>query len=323
MSAVTAEDVLSSAAARWRRIDPLLPDPHPAVDTGCGVELTVPAADGRAAAVGWCRHLEIAPDAEELAWGAPAQFWLTARVAGDPEEPGIGAALDELLVRWRAHLGSQQATAGEDSQAAIRWPSRDVAGARALLRHGLQPLTVIAVRSAGRAVPDQAPAPDGVRIRQAGPDDVAAVAALTMEVIRYDQHFGSVQLHPHAERAERHAAEDTLALSEPWTWLAERDGQAIGLLVAQPPERARWIAAVTSQDPVAYLATMAVRPDERGSGIGGALVAELHRRLDAAGVAVTLLHHGQLNPLSAPFWNRMGYRPLWTSWEIRPARALR
>jgi hypothetical protein len=52
MSAVTAEDVLSSAAARWRRIDPLLPDPHPAVDTGCGVELTVPAADGRAAAVG-------------------------------------------------------------------------------------------------------------------------------------------------------------------------------------------------------------------------------------------------------------------------------
>ena len=47
------------------------------------------------------------------------------------------------------------------------------------------------------------------------------------------------------------------------------------------------------------------------------------RELDAAGVAVTLVHHGQLNPLSAPIWSRMGYRPLRTGWEIRPAQALR
>jgi predicted N-acetyltransferase YhbS len=68
---------------------------------------------------------------------------------------------------------------------------------------------------------------------------------------------------------------------------------------------------------------LSVRPDERGSGVGAALVAGLHRALEAAGVAVTPLHHGQVNPLSAPFWSRMGYRPLWTNWEIRPARALR
>jgi GNAT superfamily N-acetyltransferase len=67
---------------------------------------------------------------------------------------------------------------------------------------------------------------------------------------------------------------------------------------------------------------MSVRPDERGAGVGTGLAAELHRQLDAADVAVTLPHHGLLNPLSAPFWNRMGYRPLWTNWEIRPARAL-
>lgn len=30
-----------------------------------------------------------------------------------------------------------------------------------------------------------------------------------------------------------------------------------------------------------------------------------------------------LNPLSAPFWSRMGYRPLWTGWEVRPAASLR
>jgi predicted N-acetyltransferase YhbS len=323
MSAVIAEGVLDSAAGRWRRIDPLLPDPRARADTGCGAELTVPAADGRAAAVGWCRHREIAPEAAELAWGAAAQFWLTAGVAGDPGEPGIGTALDELLARWRAHLAAEPAAAGEDSQAAVRWPSRDIGGVRALLSHGLQPLTITAARPAGRAGPDVAPGRSGLRIRPADPGDVAVVTALTVEVIRFDQHFGSVLLRPNAEQAQRQAAEQTLARPEPWTWLAERDGQAIGLLVAEPPDRAGWIAPATGQSPVAYLGTMSVRPDQRGSGVGTALVAALHRELDAAGVAVTLLHHSLLNPLSTPFWSRMGYRPLWASWEIRPARALR
>jgi predicted N-acetyltransferase YhbS len=323
MSGLTAEDVLCSAAGRWRRIDPLLPDPGPSGDPGCGAELTVPAANGRAAAVGWCRHRQIEPEAAELAWGAAGQFWLTPRVAGDAAEPGIGAALDELLVRWRAHLAAEPAAAGHDTQAAVRWPSRDIGGVRALLRHGLLPLTILAARPAGRAMPDATPRPGGLRIRPAGPGDVAAVTELALEVIRFDQHFGSVLLHPHAERAQWQAAEQNLARPEPWTWLAERDGQAVGLLVAEPPERSGWIAAATGPGPVAYLGTMSVLPGERGAGVGTALVAGLHRKLDAAAVAVTLLHHGQLNPLSAPFWSRMGYRPLWTSWQVRPARALR
>jgi predicted N-acetyltransferase YhbS len=322
MSAALAY-ALSSAADRWRRIDPLLPDPKPPADAGCGAELTVSASNGRIAAAGWCRHHEVKPEAAELAWGAATQFWLTTQVADDPAEPGIGAALDELLACWRTHLAAESAAAGKDTQAAVRWPSRDIGGVRALLRHGLQPLTVIAARPAGRAVPDATPGHDGLRIRPAGPGDVATVTALTLEVIRFDQHFGSVLLHPHAERAERQAAEQILSLPEPWTWLAERDGRPVGLLIAQPPERAGWIAPATRQAPVAYLATLSVLQDERGSGVGTALVAELHRMLDAAGVAVTLLHHGQLNPLSAPFWSRMGYRPLWTSWETRPARTLR
>jgi predicted N-acetyltransferase YhbS len=165
--------------------------------------------------------------------------------------------------------------------------------------------------------------PHGLRIRPAGPGDLAAVTGLTLEVIRFDQHFGSVELHSHAERAEQRAAQQMLARPEPWTWLAERDDQAVGLLVAEPPDRAGWITAATGLGPAAYLATMSVLPGERGAGVGTALVAELHRKLDAAGAAVTLLHHGQLNPLSAPFWSRMGYRPLWTNWEIRPALALR
>jgi GNAT superfamily N-acetyltransferase len=324
MPAVITEDVLSSVAWRWGQIDRLLPVPKLPAEAGCSAELIVAEADGRPTAVGWCRHRFFEPDAAELAWGAAAaQFWLTPYVAGDAAEPGIGSALYALLSGWGAHLAADQATEGEDSQATIRWPSRDTGGVRALLRHGLQPLTVIAARPAGRPLPATVPAPDDLRIRRAGPGDVADVTALTLDVIRFDQHFGSALVRPHAERAHRREAEQTLATPQPWTWLAERAGQAIGLLVAQPPDQAGWIAPSTSQRPVAYLSTMSVQPDDRGTGVGTALVAELHRELDAAGVAVTLLHHALLNPLSTPFWSRMGYRPLWTTFEIRPARALR
>ncbi len=57
--------------------------------------------------------------------------------------------------------------------------------------------------------------------------------------------------------------------------------------------------------------------------VGAALVGHAHNVLDTRGVQTTLLHYAQVNPLSAPFWSRMGYRPLWTGWEARPAWALR
>jgi len=60
----------------------------------------------------------------------------------------------------------------------------------------------------------------------------------------------------------------------------------------------------------------------RGHGVGTALVRHAHAALDAAGVDVTLLHYSSLNPLSAPFWHRCGYRPLWTFWHAFPARRL-
>jgi GNAT superfamily N-acetyltransferase len=80
---------------------------------------------------------------------------------------------------------------------------------------------------------------------------------------------------------------------------------------------------MTGLAPVAYLELMVVLPGLRGQGVGTALVDEFHRTADAAGVAVTLLHYEQVNPLSGPFWSHRGYRPLWTSWEVRPAPALR
>jgi len=163
----------------------------------------------------------------------------------------------------------------------------------------------------------------GVTIRPAGPGDEAQVTDLELRLIRFDGHFGGPVWRPATAQLVRDEIRDSLTRPDPWTWLAERGGRAVGIIVAQPPDESAWIAGMTSRTPAAYLQTMFVDAAERGTGVGAALVRNLHARLDDQGVAATLLHHSQVNPLSAPFWYRMGYRPLWTSWEARPASAMR
>jgi GNAT superfamily N-acetyltransferase len=326
----TACGVIAHVARRWQAVDPLLPVPEPP-PPGCGARLIVAGADGQPTALGSCEHWVGAPGSMDLAWGAARRFQLTPQVAG----PDVTDALDRLLSLWRDHLAGQPHTDEQDTAAVVTWPSRDIDGVAALLRHGFAPLAVVAARPAGCRLPGSAAADGsaatgpgdaadkGVRIRRAGPADIDAVVRLGLEVVRFDAHFSDTIERPETAEALRGEAAGLLGGSGPWTWLAERDGTAIGLLAAERPESAGWIAPMTQLAPVAYLVLMVVLPGERASGIGADLVARLHHDVEAAGVALTLLHYEQLNPLSAPFWSQQGYRPLWTTWEARPARAVR
>jgi GNAT superfamily N-acetyltransferase len=313
----TASGLSQRAARRLAAIDPLLAAPP--VPAGCGAELAVTGPDGPVAALGTCEHWAGEPESLELTWGAARRFQLTPQIAG----PDVAAPLDELLARWRGHLGAVPEAAGEDTAVVLTWPTRDADGPRTLLRHGLAPRAVIAARAAGRRSPAVVPLDPGVRIRRAGPADLDAVVRLGMETIRYDAHFGTVIERPGTPGALSSEAARVLAAPDPWVWLAERDGAAIALLYAERPELAGWIAPMVQAEPVAYVELMDVLPGERGAGVAGALVEQLHRAVDDAGVAVTLLHYEQVNPLSGPFWSQQGYRPLWTTWEARPASTLR
>jgi GNAT superfamily N-acetyltransferase len=326
----SAEQTTSAAAIarRWQAIDRLLPPPR-ASGAGCGVELIVAGDDGQPAATGSCQHWAGTPDSLELTWGAARRFQLMAAVAG----PDVGNALDQLLSRWRDHLAVVPGADAADSAAMVNWPSRDIKGVAALVRHGLSPLAVIAARiqdhHPGAPANDPAFADaagrtrQGLRIRRAGPADIDAVVRLGMEVIRYDAYFGGVTERPGTAAALRREAAGVLTGPEPWTWLAERDGRTVGMIAAERPESAGWIASLAGPAPVAYVLLLGVLPGERGSGVGAALAGRLHEVADEVGVAVMLLHYAQVNPLSAPFWGRQDYRPLWTCWETRPARSIR
>jgi len=311
-------DVNRAVGRRWHAIDPLLPEPA-TLPTGCGEPLVVNGDNGRVAGLGVCVHQHIPPQSLNQTWGAADRFTLVPRLPGQDVSDGLG----QLLTEWRDHLAGIGAARGPDTSASVVWPSLDITGIQALLRHGLQPLTVIAARTRPNGPPPAPRGAYGVTIRPAGPGDEDQVLDLELRLIRYDMHFGGPVWRPATARLVRDEIRDSLTRADPWTWLAERNGRAVGLLVAQPPQEAGWIAGMTNKTPSAYLQTMFVEGQERGTGIGAALVKNLHARLDGMGVAVTLLHHSQVNPLSAPFWYRMGYRPLWTSWEARPASALR
>ena len=315
MSAV-AEDPVSSLRAlvtrRWQAIDPLLPDPAPP-SAGCGTELVVPGPDGHPAVIGTCEHWQGEAGSLDLSWGAARRFMLSPQIAG----PDIGDALDRLLSLWRQHLAGVPGSADPDTAAVVTWPSRDIDGVRTLLRHGLAPLGVVAARpmgprpgragnsQAGPGLAGDAEAPlPGLRIRRAGTEDLAAVARLGLEVIRYDAHFGGVIERPGTLDALRGELPPMLA-GEAWTWLAERDGTPIGLLAAERPEAAGWIAPMVRLSPVAYLMLMVVAPEERGTGTGALMVSRLHDEVTAAGVPVTLLHYEQTNPLTGGIHRRV------------------
>jgi len=303
------------AGRRWQAIDPLLPA-ITGWTTGCGANLTVHGPDGSLVAAGSCVHWTAAGGSLDLIEAPPRRFVLMPYLTGSD----VLNALDTLLSRWRDHLAAVPEAAAADTTAMIRWPSRDVTGVRALLAHGLAPFGVTAARPVRRAPAVVAYCSPSVRIRRATPADLDVVLAMTMEVLRFDAYFGVLEP-PGAEQELR--AQLAAELEEdPWTWLAERDGDPVGMLTAERPESAAYIAPRTSGSPAACLLALYVAPAERGTGVGAALTGQLHRSAEAAGVGVILLEYEQVNPLSVPFWGRQGYRPLWTAWEARPARRL-
>jgi GNAT superfamily N-acetyltransferase len=295
--------VLSAHRARLRGIDPLLPESGPLPEAAPGdTPLAAPAA------VGVERRVVIEPHDLQATWGALDQRWLLARAAAP-------AAMAALLTRWREHL--LETPAGPDSAAIVVWPSRDLPMTPAFVAHGLIPDHVIAVRPAGRPA---ATTPAAVRVRRAKAADLDVVVDLRLEEARFGAQLSQLPARPGTAALMRDRYATTLAVDEPWIWLAELDATAVGLVSVAVGDQAAWIAPLVAATPVAYVDCAAVAPTHRGGGIAAALIHQVHHALDDAGIAATLLHYSALNPLSAPFWHRSGYRPLHTRWQLSPAR---
>jgi hypothetical protein len=154
-------------------------------------------------------------------------------------------ALDLLFSRCRDHLDRVHDADDPDTAAVVTWTSRNVAGAAALLRHGLTPLSGVSIRTTRRLsqpeMPGRKPAAAHVQIRRADGADVDDVTRL-LGTVRVGAHFGSVTERPDTRQALRAAAISGLADPQPWVWLSERDGAQAGMVWVEPPEAAAYIA---------------------------------------------------------------------------------
>ncbi|MTD15441.1 GNAT family N-acetyltransferase [Nakamurella sp. YIM 132087] len=288
-------------------LDPLLPEtgPLPVEPPARLLSVTAGPSAGQALA----RYGEVGAEDPLAMWGALRRHMLTVRLAG-PDRAGV---LRELLHEW---LGALDVRVGDwDTSASVTVPSRDPVVRLPLVELGFAPLIVVAARRAGTSTP----AGSDVPVREAVVADLDQLADLNDALVDTDAHNGVVTSRPGQRERLREGLETTLAGAPGWTLVAG-EPRAVGFVQVNRPEQAAWIVPMSSAGAeAAYLSGMYVEPKERGSGVGAALVGKAHARIDAAGVPLTLLHYAVPNPRSGPFWSRMGYRPLWTTWQRRPA----
>ena len=293
---------------RFSALDPMLPPPAP---PAAGDRIDVATADGGRVTGGVQRHRH-GPGDPPLLWSA-AEVWQLFPDAGTAGTEGF----DLLLGALRSRLDTE--APGADSACVVNWPSRDAEAIRAFLDHGLVPLSALAVRTEG---PPPPPVPGDAAIRLAGPADFDAVLALCTATFDYT---GLVAHRRREQTAELLAPALRHALDEPLTWLAEAEGEPVALAQCAWVDSGEGAEAAELLPPGkwGYVNNLVTVAGHRGSGVGRALMAHVHRELLDGGATATYLYYNPTNPLSSVFWHRQGYRPLWTSWEAHPASALR
>jgi GNAT superfamily N-acetyltransferase len=299
-------DSLVDAQSEWfAALDPMLPT---AVRPPDGDVITAALPDGSRAA-GVVVASSLAPDSMPSLWSA-LQVWEL--------HPLVGAAgMTELLAQWQTMMARR--SPGPDSSCLVTWPSRDARATRALLAHGLVPLSTLAIRTG-----PPAPAPGRLTIRRVRARDLDVVLPLAMAELEYSAMVGGTVLRPGARRIKQAALARHIDQGDP-VFVAERDGIAVGLAECwfSDSTAGSWSETRLPHGRWGYVNSLSVAPEVRGTGIGRELMAVVHRELARTGARGTFLYFNPPNPLSTVFWARQGYRPLWTIWEVRPAGALR
>lgn len=299
-------DCTAAMAAWMRDEDPLLGAP-PVPDAAAAIWRPL---SGRAIGVATVAHTPL--DSPLAMWNASTVDRLQLRL----EREADGADVAEVLDAWLAVADADVAEPGGDHARVLRLPVIARQAVLPLIERGFAPAAATLARPvrAGDA-DDRGPDRTGLTIRGADVDDRPAMLALMRELIATEAQFGCIRARDPA--LCEHYVDEALACGPDWTLVAEADSTVVGWASLQPPEQSQWAAASVAVAPVAYLGIASVTAARRSAGIGRALATGLHRQAAAARAAVVLLDACPLNPWSTPFWHRLGYRPLWTTWQRR------
>jgi predicted N-acetyltransferase YhbS len=152
-------------------------------------------------------------------------------------------------------------------------------------------------------------ADDGLTIRKARPDDAEDAARLDLLLPEHQERspvFGAAPKPTEAELLDDYREE--LEAEDEGVFLAEREGEAIGLLAMAPVERSSMHAGLARPDRACILAFAATLPEVRGSGAGLALTEAGLTWARQRGYATVVTDWRETNLLSSRFWPKRGFR---------------
>ena len=270
---------------RFRQPESMLPLLKDIVGRGPGVAAL---ADSRLA--GFLLSRIVAPRAERMAWVPDYGHGVA--------DPGGRATYREMY----AAVSRQWAAEGCFTQSvSIQTHDRDAIEAWFTLGFGLTWVDAL------RDLEPAAGADEEVEIRPARQDDRAVLVSLEVELVRHLTSPPTSLTYP--EDPEDHVRQSWAKEPVDITWIAFRDGEALGFLTADPPGGGNPVTA---------------RADERTAGVGGIFVKESARN---RGVATSLLNRSlewarsegheryatdfeSANVQAHRFWLGKGFRPV-------------
>lgn len=150
--------------------------------------------------------------------------------------------------------------------------------------------------------------PADIEVRRAGPADLETTMALGAVLPEHQEQspvFGIGSITTDEDRAE---VADELADSAVATFIAEREGQPLGLLIMAPAEKSSMHSGLSRPARAALLSFAATLPEARGSGAGLALTSAGLDWARENGYPVVLTDWRETNLLSSRFWPARGFR---------------
>lgn len=143
---------------------------------------------------------------------------------------------------------------------------------------------------------------DGLRIRDARPDERDAIRALTLQA--YAQY--ATIMNPRSWAGLSGAIRNALDAEGAERIVAERDGRVVGSVMLFPPAADAY-GGMAGPASWPELRVLSVAPEARGAGVGQALVEECARRARSMGAAELGLHTSRSMAAAIRMYRRMGF----------------